>query len=199
VTVKQYKQYCAATGKAMPPEPVYDNNHFNPNWSKEDHPMVNVNWNDATAYCRWLSQQTGLKVSLPTEAQWEKAARGEDGRKFPWGNTFDGSRLQHSTAKLGDAGGTAPVGSFPTGASPYGVLDMAGNVWQWCADWFDEKYYESSPKSNPTGPASGTFRVLRGGSWYYCSEIIFRCANRFRFAQRFGFNDYGFRCVVSAE
>ncbi len=188
VTVKQYLTFCAVTGHAKPTAP-----DFNPNWSKADHPIVNVSWDDATAYCRWLSQQTGRRVTLPTEAQWEKAARGEDGREFPWGNTFDGNRLHRS------ATGTASVGSFPGGASPYGVLDMAGNVWQWCADYYGDTYYQSSPKQNPTGPASGIYRVFRGGSWDNTNGEYFRCALRNGHTPSARDDNFGFRCVVSAE
>ena len=194
VTVKQYLAFCAATGHAKSSAP-----DFNANWSKEAHPIVNVSWNDAVAYCAWVSRESGLKVSLPTEAQWEKAARGKDGRKFPWGNTFDGSRLQHSTAKLGDAGGTAAVGSFPDGASSYGVLAMAGNVFQWCADYYGETYYASSPKTNPPGSGSGSARVLRGGSWDGDDEGDFRCAFRGGDAPDLRATGIGFRCVVSAD
>jgi len=125
---------------------------------QDDHPIVNVTYDDAVAYCNWAG------VELPTEAQWEKAARGTDGRIWPWGNKWD-NRKCHS----GESGidKTTPVGSFPSGASPYGVMDMAGNVWEWCADWYDENYYQNSPSRNPQvpRPASGSSPMLRGGSW----------------------------------
>jgi formylglycine-generating enzyme required for sulfatase activity len=189
VTVKQYKKFCADTGNQMPPAP-----DFNPNWSKEDHPIVRVTWDNAQAYCRWAI------ASLPTEAQWEKAARGEDGRMFPWGNVFDDSCLQHSTNAPGDVGGTAPVGSFPKGVSPYGVLDMAGNVFSWCADWYDENYYfATSPPRNPTGPVNGTYRVLRGGSWVNDGISFFHSASRGTDKRGIWADVIGFRCVVSAN
>jgi formylglycine-generating enzyme required for sulfatase activity len=204
VTVGQYKQFCTVTGHAMPQEPggkmdSFDVPHFNLNWSKEDHPMVNVSWNDAVAYCQWLSKETGYKVTLLTEAEWEKAARGVDGRKYPWGNDFDSSRLQCSKQKWLDAGGTASMGSFPSDASPYGVLDMAGNVWDWCSDWYDANYYRSSPDRNPTGPASGQNRVLRGGSWVCGDADLFRCVSRGWDAPGSRRNSLGFRCVVRAD
>lgn len=198
VTVAQYKKFCAATGRGMPQSPDWG-------W-KDDQPIVNVTWDDAKAYCNWAG------VLLPTEAQWEKAARGTDGRLYPWGNRWDDKRLQCSKNAPSDARRTAPVGSFPAGASPYGCLDMAGNVWQWCADWYDVDYYKTSPKRNPTGPDHGNYRVMRGGSWRYGGPItfMFRTADRSRQAPDGGtsirdpeggglwkaHDEIGFRCVA---
>jgi formylglycine-generating enzyme required for sulfatase activity len=154
VTVGMYRRYCEATGKVMPDPPRWG-------W-KDDHPMVKMTWDEAKAYCEWAGGK------LPTEAQWEKAARGTDGRKYPWGDEFDQSKLWASKAEFRDAGSTAPVGSFPAGASPYGVLDMAGNAWQWCEDWYDKELILSSTKQPGNSANDGLpsdLHVLRGGSW----------------------------------
>jgi hypothetical protein len=172
VTVGMYEKFCQDTGRKMPSAPkIPFAPSFNPDWSKKDHPIVNVSWDDAKVYCDWAG------VALPSEAQWEKAARGTQGRRFPWGDTFDNSKPQWS-----DADGTASVGSFPAGASPYDVLDMAGNVWQWCADWYDDK------KDS---------RVLRGGSWLNLNPAYFRTALRIRFNPTY-YRSYvsGFRCCA---
>ena len=161
-----------------------------PAWGWIDTHPVNVSWNDAKAYAKWAG------VTLPTEAQWEKAARGTDGRVYPWGNDWDAAKCNNSVG-ANHPGKTSPVGSFPAGASPYGCLDMAGNVWQWCADWYGADYYTTSPAKNPTGPATGTVRVLRGGSWGG-SGVVYGC----RGACRIYYIPYlwvyliGFRCVA---
>jgi formylglycine-generating enzyme required for sulfatase activity len=150
VTNAEYKAFLEATGREVPDE-VSDP-------AKAKHPVVYVSWNDAVAYCKWLSEKTGRRFRLPTEAEWEYAARGTEGRKYPWGNNWDASKAVFNTHR------TKPVGSHPEGASPLGVMDMAGNVLEWVADWYADKY-NPQELNNPKGPENGDYRVLRGGSW----------------------------------
>jgi len=182
VTVAQYRAFCRATGRDMPSAPDWV-------W-RNIHPVVNVNWDDAQAYATWAG------ATLPTEAQWEKAARGTDGRVYPWGNDWDAGKVQCSKIEVRDAERTAPVGRYPAGASPYGCLDMSGNVWEWCADWYDKDYYQNAPTLNPTGPATGTKRSLRGGSWLYYEPRYFRAAFRYSHAPSFRYCHVGFRCIM---
>lgn len=153
----------------------------------DDYPILFVIWDDAQAFCRWLSRKEGKTYRLPTEAEWEKSARGGlQGKKYPWGdeppngtqcNFADKNTDFYWSDKTADDGYvyTAPVGSFPPNG--YGLYDMAGNAWEWCQDWFDWDYYKYSPIRNPKGPSSGTDRVMRGGSWCNDATII-RCTFR---------------------
>jgi formylglycine-generating enzyme required for sulfatase activity len=199
VTNAQFRK-CVEAGACQAPttcaqgDPTYDDG------SKADHPVVCVDWNQAKAYCEW----TGAR--LPTEAEWEKAARGTDGRIYPWGNTFDGSKVNfcdrncefdHKDTDVDDGyARTAPVGSYPAGASPYGALDMAGNIWEWVADWYDGSYYVDSTINNPKGPDSGDYRVLRGGSWYNGWHAV-RAADRSHYGPTLRHYSVGFRCAGS--
>ncbi len=133
-------------------------------WNGPNFPVVGVSWYEAAAYTGWLSKVTGKPYRLPTEAEWEKAARGIDGKIYPWGNEFDNNCCNSRESGLGR---TSPVGIFPNGKSDYGCHDLAGNVWEWCADWYDERYYSNCPVKNPPGPAAGSRRVCRGGSWFF--------------------------------
>jgi len=163
---------------------------------KKNHPVVNVKWHDAVAFCEWLSRETGQPFRLPTEAEWEKAARGMDGRIYPWGNAWDKTKLNSGE---GGPGGTTPVGQYsPDGDSPYGAADMSGNVWEWCADWYGEKEYQRHAKStvqDPQGPKKGMARVLRGGAFLNYRRGV-RGASRFRLNPRNHWDFIGFRVVV---
>lgn len=176
-----------------------DHRQRRPAWSGDDHPVVCVSWAEAVAFCLWLSQRDGREYRLPTEAQWEYAARGADGRIFPWGNFWDPKRCNSADESAGGRQ-TTPVGQFPEGASPHGVLDMAGNVWEWCADWFAPGYGSEAPQADPLGPVAGNDRVCRGGSWmnhaYSC-----RTTMRARRTPDFSDNYIGFRvaCVSGPE
>jgi formylglycine-generating enzyme required for sulfatase activity len=140
------------------------------------HPVVGISWHDAVAFCKWLTHETGCTFRLPTEAEWEKAARGTDGRLYPWGDQWDESKLNSID---GEPDETTPVGQYsPQGDSPYGAADIAGNVWEWCADWHDDHEYQRRAKStvkDPQGPPQGEYRVLRGcafgdeATWVRCA------------------------------
>ncbi len=185
VTVAQYRKFCDDTHRSMPTEPPWK-------W-QDNHPIVNVNWNDAKAYADWAG------ATLPTEAQWEKAARGTDGRAFPWGSKWDTTKCCNPIGKENPEKSTSQVGSYPAGASPYGVMDMAGNVWEWCADWYDEGYYKISPLKNPTGPVSGSFRVLRGGSWRSDNPRYLRAIDRGYCGPVLKISYIGFRCAAPVD
>jgi formylglycine-generating enzyme required for sulfatase activity len=184
VTNKQYNQCLRAakcTGSVVP--------------DKLDDPVVNVNWHAAKTYCEWVDGR------LPTEAEWEKAASWNAETKtksvYPWGDHIDCSfanyvgRDNESASCVGD---TAPVGSYQSGKSPYGLYDMAGNVWEWVNDWYDENYYQYSPSSNPSGPESAQFREVRGGSW---GDYAYTVRSAYRRAADPLYSSFGvgFRCA----
>jgi formylglycine-generating enzyme required for sulfatase activity len=187
VTNERYMNFVRATGHRNPPNP-YASGLLLSEQGIEQLPVVQVTWYDAKAYCVWT------KKRLPTEAEWEKAARGTDGRKFPWGNEapsqgqanfdrdWDGDKTMHR------------VGSLEAGNSPYGVKDMSGNAREWVQDWYDPQYYAQAPAKNPQGPDKGVVRVIRGGSWHSpLSDITATARGRGGFALQT--HGTGFRCA----
>jgi len=199
VTVVQYHTFCAATGYALPKFPSGYSWSGKTGWDDptlQQHPIVNVSWKDAKAYADWAG------VALPTEAQWEYAARGPQGRNFPWGgiataddwiNGWDATKCANYFNSYVLHKSTWPVGSFPVGASWCGAKDMAGNVFQWCGDWYGN--YAAAAVTDPTGPAMGKYRILRGGSWYDVDNDYSRCAYRSDYDPIDCSIAVGFRCV----
>jgi formylglycine-generating enzyme required for sulfatase activity len=188
VTNSQYTR-CVAGGTCSPPSESgsYARDSYYGDSEFDDYPVIWVNWNDANEYCVWAGGQ------LPTEAEWEYAARGLDGHIYPWGDNLPNDTLLNYN---GDVGDTTQVGSYPTGASWVGAMDMAGNVWEWVNDWYGSDYYASPPSQNPQGPEMGSSKVLRGGSWLNVEEYV-RAAYRYGYTRPdFRFDSYGFRCVV---
>jgi serine/threonine-protein kinase len=183
VTNEQYRQCVQASFCTLPGGGIYDYDNY-PNF-----PVIYVDWDQAKSYCRWVDRR------LPSEAEWEKAARGTDGRIYPWGNQAPDTSLANYYRFISFID---EVGSSPAGASPYGALDMAGNVWEWVNDWFSANYYGISPSRNPQGPSSGTNRVLRGGSWNYDSGYV-RSAYRYWNKPDSQTNYFGFRCAAGTS
>lgn len=186
VTVAVWREYCTATSTDMPDSPSWG-------WI-DDHPIIRVSWDDIQGFCQWASEVAQVALMLPTEAQWEYSARsGKGGQRFPWGNDFDSTKLWCSTRSYGDAEHTAPVyRKERTYTNLFGVSDMAGNVWEWCNDWYTGRY-DSRTKNDPKGPNKGDYRVLRGGSWDYNVADFFRCASRLGFFPDDRGFDLGFR------
>ena len=184
VTVGQYAKYLEVTDMVAPPEWDIMNQP-----QHQNRPVVNINWSEAATYCKWAGKR------LPTEAEWEKAARGTDGRLYPWGNEAP-TRLHANFGKKEWAYHMAlvPVGMFELGKSPYGIYDMAGNVWEWVNDWYDHDYYKKSPTKNPQGPATSKSKVVRGGNWLYLQESL-RSSFRFNADPAGRQLGYGFRCA----
>ncbi len=189
VSTIQYARFLAAT-KRQPPwqwETVDLSVHG-------DRPVIGVDWEDAEAYCRWAGKR------LPTEAEWEKAARGTDERLYPWGNQMPTASLANFAlgARFSYSQVLMPVGHYKQGVSPYGLYDMAGNVWEWVQDWYGANYYEVSPERNPQGPEQGQFKVLRGGSWSDLPKYLLTYG-RFKLPPTTRNSFTGFRCVKSGS
>ena len=190
VTVERYHHFLKVKNRGAPK--YWDQVDLKRDGQK---PVVRINWYDARAYCQWAGKR------LPTEAEWEKAARGPDNRTYPWGET----KPNFSTANLGKAyeprkayaEKLRAVGSYERGKSPYEAYDMAGNVWEWVVDWYDRYYYQTSPKKNPQGPSSGNFKVRRGGSWGNDPTAL-RSALRGRFLPARRSAAIGGRCAQDA-
>jgi iron(II)-dependent oxidoreductase len=187
VTNEQYRKFIEATGH---PAPTCWND---PNLNEPKQPVVDVTWDDAMAYCQWVGER------LPTEAEWEKSAKGGlVGKLYAYGDDISHDKANYFGTDGKDTWSKpAPVGSFvPNG---YGLYDMVGNVWEWCADWFSDSYYAQSPKDNPKGPDSGSARVLRGGAWNVSIEYLYVAKRYSRNPQSKYYKDHGFRCAKDVE
>jgi formylglycine-generating enzyme required for sulfatase activity len=186
VTNSQYRSFVEATGHESPA------GWINPRFSEPHQPVTSVSWFDAMAYCRWLSEKAGNLYRLPTEAEWERAARGGlEGTLYTWGDEMPQLQPDYSALWLN---GPEPVGRRP--ANGFGIRDISENVHEWCSDWYDGSYYLTSPVRNPQGPDTGARRASRGGSWRHQIKIT-RVAARSSIPPEFKYSDYGFRCAMS--
>ncbi|ULA62384.1 MAG: FGE-sulfatase domain-containing protein [Nitrospira sp.] len=196
LTNSRYLEFVKATKHRIPQNPTNATRNL---WqgdtiteSLADRPVINVDWADANAYCQWAGKR------LPTEAEWEKAAKGTADRRFPWGNVEPTNKhLNFNQQWIGEKT-LMPVGSYELGKSPFGVYDVAGNVWEWVNDWYDAKYYEKSPAKNPTGPETGTKRVLRGSGWQNETPTV-RIFTRVDSDPTMRNESTGFRCAMDAR
>jgi toxoflavin biosynthesis protein ToxD len=184
VTNRAYQAFVDATGHKA-------SRHWQSRYPEvlSDHPVVNISWYDALAYCDWLSATTGHHYRLPTEAEWEKAARGTDGRTYPWGNVFDTAKCNSWEAGMGS---TTPVDAYPSGVSPWGVMDMVGNVWEWCSSLYADYPYRFDDGREDLMVAG--WRVVRGGSWFDHAWGV-RAARRLSGQPNHASHNTGFRVV----
>lgn len=184
---RDFKIFLEATGHPAPPF------WHDPNFHHPDQPVVAVNWIEAVKYCDWLSRVTGRRYRLPTEAEWERAARGDrEGCLYPWGDERPASWPNYVRRWGSEVNGPLPVGM--DAPNPFGLYDVSENVHEWCSDWFSKTFYTTSPEQNPSGPATGERRASRGGSWRHQIKIS-RCAARSSIPPTFQYADYGFRVV----
>jgi formylglycine-generating enzyme required for sulfatase activity len=182
VTRSEYRDFLAATGHPIPP--FWHDPHF----QDPRQPVVGPSWYDAVAYCQWLSGASARRYRLPTEAEWERAAQGgADDAVYPWGQAAPETLPNYSSRWTA---GPEPVGLYAP--NPFGLFNMCDNVHEWCADWYDARYYESAAARNPQGPPNGTRRASRGGSWRHHVKVS-RCAARSSIPPEFKYADYGFR------
>ena len=196
VTNGRYREFVRATGHRPPQHGKDPSRNL---WQGDmmpdsiaDQPVINVDWHDANAYCTWAGRR------LPTEAEWEKAARGTDDRRFPWGNVEPTHKHLNFNQRWQGEHTLKPVGSYEAGKSPFGVYDMAGNVWEWVADWYDTYYYEKSPARNPKGPATGTHKVLRSSGWEVETPLV-RSVTRVMSDPMNRNHSTGFRCAADVR
>lgn len=184
---RDFACFLEAAGNAAPPQ------WNDPDFSNPDQPVVSVSWFEAAAYCEWLSEMCRRRYRLPTEAEWERAARGgAEGALYVWGDDPPHERPEYVRRWTGVVNGPRPVGEEPPNA--FGICDLGENVHEWCADWFDKNYYAVSPERNPRGPDTGERRASRGGSWRHHIKVS-RCATRSSIPPLFQYADYGFRVV----
>jgi formylglycine-generating enzyme required for sulfatase activity len=190
VTNALYK-VCVEAGGCTPPQnkSSYTRSQYYGNSEFDNYPVIYVDWNQSNAYCEWRGG------SLPTEAQWEKAAHDADGNPYPWGTGTDCNKANYWGNDVVCVGDTTSVGRYESGKDPYGIYDLAGNVWEWTADWYFETYYQESPLTNPLGPDRGQYRVLRGGAWSEYGSTL-RASIRYAAAPDVTNFNLGFRCVI---